>query len=77
MLSDHAAEFVLDMDADDVVERALRDESERARPLGPETVWPAVDDAHHQRVRLAADAGSDLVSGDPPQRIDLLARRAW
>ena len=72
IMPDHAAQLVLDVDADDVVERAFRDESEFARPPGLEAVRPAVDDAHHQRIGLAADAGGDLVAGDPPQRFDLL-----
>ena len=51
-------------------------EAERPRALAVEPLRPAVDDAHDQRVGLAADARRDLVAGDPPQRLDLLADRA-
>ena len=62
----------VDMNADDLVERAFGNEAQRGRALGLEAVRPAGDDAHDQFVRLAADARRDLVAGDPAQRLDLL-----
>src|SRR5580704_3970379 len=73
---DFAAQFVRDMDADDLVERRLRLKAERQRAAGIEPARPAGDDPRHQRVRLAADAGGDFVSGDTAQRGDLLGNRA-
>ena len=41
-----------------------------------EPARPAGDDAGDQRIGLAADAGGDLVAGDPAQRGDLLGHGA-
>src|SRR5689334_13855978 len=69
-----AAEFVLDMDADDVVERSLGSgETELTRALGFEVARPAVDNTHDEGIRFAFDAGGDLVAGDPLQGCDLFA----
>src|SRR5215470_9944987 len=71
-LADHAAKLVLDVDADDLVERSLCHKSKLARAGRIESMGPAVDDANHQRIGLAANAGRDLVAGDSPQGRNLL-----
>src|SRR5579864_9132051 len=73
---DLAAQFVVDMDADDLVERSFRLKAQRQRAAWIEPARPAGDDPRHQRVRLAADAGGDPVAGDAAQRGDLLGHRA-
>src|SRR5713226_911887 len=73
---DLAGELVLDVGANDVVEARLGRKTEHARALALEPLRPAADDTRDHRIALAADAGGDLLSGDPPQRRDLLADRA-
>src|SRR6266852_5573107 len=73
---DLAGELVLDVGANDIVEARLGPEAERERALALEPLRPAADDARDGRIALAADAGGDLVAGDPSQRRDLLADRA-
>src|SRR6185312_7620660 len=69
-----AAELVLDVDADDVVEILLGGgEAELARTRGLEIAGPAGDDAHDEGIRLALDAPGDLLAGDALQGRDLLA----
>src|SRR5690349_2353674 len=67
-----AAELILDMDADDLLEIRLGLEAERRRALGVEVPRPAGDDLVDHRVDLAADALDDVVAGDLAQRLDLL-----
>src|SRR5208282_5148434 len=69
---DPAAQLVLDMDANDFVERRLRAEAERARAARIEPARPAGDDARDQRVGFAANARGHLVAGNPAQGGDLL-----
>src|SRR6266704_1293481 len=71
-----AAQFVVDMDANDVVERGLaaKPESQRAARIEPSR--PAGNNAGDKRVGLAANAGRHLVAGDPTQGGDLLGDRA-
>src|SRR5438128_10158389 len=73
---DLAGELVLDMGANDVVEARLGPKAERDRALALEPLRPAANDARDGRIALAADAGGDLVAGDPSERRDLLADRA-
>src|SRR5262249_57200086 len=73
---DLAGELVLDVGADDLIEARLRPEAERPRALRLEPLRPAADDPGDRRIVLAANAGRHLVSGDSPQRLDLLADRA-
>src|SRR6516162_8637918 len=70
-MHDFATQFVLDMDANDLVKGrfAAKSEAERA-------ARPAGDDTGNQRVRLAADAGSNLIARNPAQRRDLLGNGA-
>src|SRR5271155_1210766 len=75
-MGDLAAQFVLDMHADDLVKRTLGGKTESARAGRIEPARPAGNDPRHQRIRLAADAGGDLIAGDPAQRGDLLGHRA-
>src|ERR1700749_2043246 len=63
-----AAELILDVDLDDVVEILFgRGEAELAGALGIEIARPAGDDAHDEGIGLALDAGGDLVAGDALQ----------
>src|SRR5208283_2071465 len=75
-LSDLSAQFVLDMRANDIVERRLHFEAERDRAARIKPARPAGDDPFDQFVRGAPDAGGDFVAGDAPQGRDLLADRA-
>src|SRR5216684_2045600 len=69
-----AAKFVLDVNPDDVIEGLFgRGETELQRPLRLEITRPAADDADNERIRLALDAGGDLVARHPLQRGDLFA----
>ena len=73
---DVAAEFVLYMDTNDIIESLLGGgKAEFSGPAGVEIARPAVDDAHDERVRLAPDPRRHLVSRHPLQRRDLLADR--
>src|SRR5579871_791010 len=63
-----AAELVVDVNANDLVEGRLRLEAERERALRIEAAGPAGDHARNQRIRLAADARGDALAGDPAQR---------
>src|SRR5580698_4390748 len=72
---DLPAQFVRDMDADNLVERGLRLKAERQRAAGIEPARPAGDDPRHQRVRLAADAARHRVAGNAAQCGDLLSHR--
>src|SRR3954464_9058544 len=72
---DAAAELVLDVGPDDLLERGLGREAELAGAPRVEVARPALDDADHERIGLAPDARRDLVARDPAQRLDLLADR--
>src|SRR2546428_1819623 len=71
-----AAAVFVDMDADDLVERALGLESELARAAGLDALRPAVDDARDQRIVDPAEAPFDSLAGDAAQRRHLLRPRA-
>src|SRR2546428_11430674 len=71
-----AAAVLVDMDADDLVERALGLEPELARAACLDALRPALDDARHQRIVDRADAPCDSLAGDAAQRGDLLGHRA-
>src|SRR5947209_20015806 len=71
-----AAKLVVDVNADDIVERLLGGgEAELERPLWIEIARPAADDADDERIRLPLDAGGDLIPRNPLQGRDLLADR--
>src|SRR4051812_46054666 len=74
--SDLAAQFVVDMRANDLVERFLHLETEAERALGVEPGRPARDDLHDRGIRLAPHPRHHLVARDAAQRRDLLADRA-
>src|SRR3974390_1336685 len=61
------------MRADDLVEASFDREPERQRSAGVETARPPSNDAFHQRVGFAADAGHHLVASDAFERCNLLA----
>src|SRR6516162_7096828 len=73
---DPAAQFVIDMDADDVVERGIAAETERVSAARIEPARPASNDTRNQRIGLGADARRYFVAGDPPQGGDLLGHCA-
>ena len=73
--TEFAAAVLVDMNADDLVERALGLEAERQRARRRSGAASRRRCARSAR-RLAADARRDLVAGDPAQRLDLLADRA-
>ena len=74
--ADPAAEFVLDMGADDLVEVLLGPEAQRLCAFRVEIARPAVDDPDDCLVGLLADQRHGLVAGDAAQRLDLLADRS-
>src|SRR6185369_12005238 len=76
LLYDVAAEFVLYMDTNDIIESLLGGgKAEFSGAARVEIARPAVDDADDERVRLAPDPRRDLVARHPLQRRDLLAHR--
>src|SRR5215469_17396795 len=76
LIRDLAAQFVGDMNADDVVKRWIAAKPERQRTARIESAGPASHDARDQRIGLAADARRYFVAGDSPQGGDLLGNRA-
>src|SRR5262249_61291214 len=72
---DPAAQFVADMDADDVVEGGIAAKTELGGAARVEPARPAGNDPRDQRIGLAADARRHFVAGDPPQSGDLLSNR--
>src|SRR5436190_8654042 len=75
-LDERAAAVFVDMDAHDLVERALGLEAELARTARLDALRPALDDARDQRVLGAANARGNAVAGDAAQRRDLLGHGA-
>src|SRR6185436_12899494 len=71
-----AGAILVDMDAHDLVERALRLESQLTRPLRLDALRPALDHAGNERIALAPDARGDALAGNPLERVDLLGNRA-
>src|SRR5262245_6117898 len=71
-----AAELLVDMGANDLLERALRLEAELARAPRLDALRPARDNACDEIVVLAADAPRDPLAGDALERRDLLRHRA-
>src|SRR3954464_11783739 len=67
-----AAQLVLDMDADDLLEGVLCREAELARAARVEAARPAGNDARDDRVGLATDALRHVVARDRTQGRDLL-----
>src|SRR5436305_11820725 len=72
---DLAAQLVLDVGADDLLEGAVGLEAHAAGPLGVDAGRPAADDALDRRVRLPADAAHGRLAADGPQRVDHLGHR--
>src|SRR5690606_7191051 len=72
---DLAAQFIVDVNLDDLVHRALGLEAQRQRPPGVEIARPAGDDADDGFVRHVLDQASYLVARDAAQCLDLLAHR--
>src|SRR5579884_4342025 len=58
---------------DDRIEIGLDGEAQRQRATCIEAARPARHDAPDEFVRLATDAGDDLIAGDPAERFDLFA----
>src|SRR6185312_15359442 len=71
--ADLAAELVLDVRADDLVEARFRLEPERLGAARVEIGRPALNDPDDGRIRHIADQLHRLVAGRPPQRLDLFA----
>src|SRR5262249_1183625 len=69
---ERAAAVFVDMDAHDLVKRALGFEAELARAARLDALRPACDDARDQWVFRAANARGNLIAGDTAQRRDLL-----
>src|SRR5262245_60320093 len=70
---DLAAQFVLDVVADDVLEAGVGLEAECQCALRSEVARPACDDLLDEGVGPTADAGHHLVAGDLREGGDLLA----
>src|SRR3954468_21375834 len=69
-----AAEFVLDVNPDDVVEGLFGGgKAELERTLGDEVARPAADNADDGRIRHPLDPCGDVLAGDAIKRCDLLA----
>src|SRR5215468_10560433 len=73
---DFPAQFLVDVDAHDVVERGLGAKAERGGTTRVEPLRPAGDDPVDCLVGLAADARGHFRPGDAGERFDLLADRA-
>src|SRR5436189_5930602 len=73
---DPAAEFLINVHANDLLERVLDFEPERTSPPGIEPRRPSRYDLHDRDVGLAADARHHALASDATQRRDLLADRA-
>src|SRR5262249_35855248 len=73
--SDRAAELVLDVDPNDLLEVRLRLEPERECTLRIEAARPARDHTCERLVGLATDALHDVLAGDATQRPNLPADR--
>src|SRR5271168_150785 len=72
-VDEFTTKFVLDVNPDDVVEGFFfGGEAKLPRPPGFEIAWPAVDDTHDERIRLAPDPRRHILSCDPFQGRDLL-----
>src|SRR5213076_1454699 len=68
------AELILDVNADDVIERLLGGgEGELERAVGDEVARPARDDADDGRIGHTLDARGDVLAGDAIDRGDLFA----
>src|SRR5262245_30820222 len=57
------AQLILDMNADNLIERCLGAESERGRAARVEILRPTGDDFRDRLVWLAANASRDIVAG--------------
>src|SRR5579863_4761755 len=68
---DAAAEFVFDVDADNVVERGVGAESECQRAVRVECARPSSHDVGDRGIGLAANEFYGLIAGDPTQCLDL------
>ena len=74
-MADAAAQFILDMDADDFIKRGLGLEAQLQRPAGIESARPARHDpattgSGTRRMRFTAAS-----PGDAAQRLDLFPDR--
>src|SRR5581483_4895653 len=71
-LRDLAAELVLEVDTDDLLEARFSLEAQRERAPGVEIARPAGNDLLDEGIRLAPDALDHLLAGDLAQGLDLL-----
>src|SRR4051812_14698373 len=67
-----AAAILVDVDAHDLVERALGRKAELPCPPRLHALRPALDDAGDQRIAGIADARGHPLAGNAPQGRDLL-----
>src|SRR3954453_21088951 len=70
-----AAQFILDMDPDDLLERAFRRKPQLPRATRVEAAGPAGDDVCDRRIGFGADAFGRVVARDFAQSLDLLGHR--
>src|SRR3979411_3383000 len=69
-----AAEFVFDMNPDDIVEGLFGGgKAELERALGDEVARPAADNTDDGRIRHPLDARGDVLAGDAVEGCDLFA----
>src|SRR5947207_405907 len=74
--ADLAAQFVVDMDADDLIERCFRPETQFHGSLRLEVARPTGDDLLDRLIGFAADEICHLVTSDPLESRNLFANRA-
>src|SRR3954469_25934488 len=70
-----AAQFILDMDPDDLLERAFRRKPQLPRATRVEAAGPAGDDCCDRRIGFAPNAFGCVVARDFAQSLDLLGHR--
>lgn len=72
-LSDLAAEFVFDMNLNDLVKRLVRLEAKVKRTTDVKIARPTGYNGQYQLIRFALNAGNSIASGNAPKRLNLLA----
>jgi hypothetical protein len=67
-----AAEFIFNVDVDDVLKAVLGPKAEAFGAASIEAAWPALDDPHDVRIGFVSNSRDIAFPGYTPQSIDLL-----